>query len=73
MLLCHPIPHLKISSIPLFLPLKKSFFSSFKQPEKIGKYGKLDVTLYDGPYGKYVTCDNYKFNLNMLFNQQVIN
>ena len=41
--------------------------SNYKQPEKIGKYGKCDVVLNDGPYGKYVTCDNYKFNLKMLF------
>ena len=36
--------------------------NNYKQPEKIGKYGKFDITLNDGPYGKYVTCDNYKFN-----------
>jgi hypothetical protein len=41
--------------------------NNYKQPEKIGKYGKFDVVLHDGPYGKYVTCDNYKFNLNILF------
>jgi hypothetical protein len=41
--------------------------NNYKQPEKIGKYNKFDVVLHDGPYGKYVTCDNYKFNLNMLF------
>ena len=40
---------------------------NYKQPEKIGKYNKLDVVLHDGPYGKYVTCDNYKFNLKLLF------
>lgn len=40
---------------------------NYSPPEKIGKFGKIDVTLYDGPYGKYVTCDNYKFNLKALF------
>jgi DNA topoisomerase-1 len=40
---------------------------NYSPPEKIGKYGKLDVTLYDGPYGKYITCDTWKFNLKSLF------
>jgi DNA topoisomerase-1 len=45
--------------------------NNYKQPEKIGKYGKFDVTLNDGPYGKYVTCDNYKFNLKNLFGENI--
>lgn len=42
---------------------------NYAKPEKIGKYGKFDVVLNDGPYGKYVTCDNYKFNLKSLFGE----
>ena len=42
----------------------------YSPPEKIGKYGKLDITLYDGPYGKYVTCDTWKFNLKLLFEKK---
>lgn len=45
---------------------------NYSPPEKIGKYGKLDVTLYDGPYGKYVTCDTFKFNLKFLFEKPQI-
>jgi DNA topoisomerase-1 len=40
---------------------------NYLPPEKIGKYGKIDITLYDGPYGKYVVCDTFKFNLKSLF------
>ena len=42
----------------------------FKQPEKIGNYGKFEILLHEGPYGKYVSCDKYKFNLNMLFDKK---
>jgi DNA topoisomerase-1 len=41
--------------------------SNFSQPEIIGKYKNYDVVLNNGPYGKYITCNNYKFNLKMLF------
>jgi DNA topoisomerase-1 len=50
------------------IPVDIAKTNNYKQPEKIGKYDKFDVVLHDGPYGKYVSCDNYKFNLNMLFN-----
>lgn len=53
----------KIKSIPV-----STETNNYIKPEKIGKYGKFDVVLHEGPYGKYVTCDNYKFNLNILFN-----
>jgi DNA topoisomerase-1 len=39
-------------------------------PEKIGKYDAMDIMLCNGPYGKYVSCGNLKFNLKSLFTKE---
>jgi len=43
---------------------------NYKPAEKIGKFDGYDISLCDGPYGKYVTCNGSKFNLKTLFAKQ---
>jgi DNA topoisomerase-1 len=41
----------------------------YNPSKNIGKYKNIDVMLNDGPYGQYISCDKYKFNLKTLFEQ----
>jgi DNA topoisomerase-1 len=51
-------------------PVQYEHSNNFKPPEPIGKYGKSNIVLNNGKFGKYITCDIYKFNLATLFGMQ---
>jgi DNA topoisomerase-1 len=56
----------QIKTIPVNLQ-NSNTGKNYKAPEKIGKFEELDIILCDGPYGKYITYANNKFNLKSLF------
>jgi DNA topoisomerase-1 len=39
----------------------------YSQPIKLGLFGKQEIILNDGPYGKYISCGLHKINLKTLF------
>ena len=41
--------------------------NGFKPPEQIGTYGKIPIIMNNGKFGKYISCDIYKFNAAALF------
>ena len=48
-------------------PVHFEHSNNYKPPETIGKYGKSNIVMNNGKFGKYITCDIYKFNLATLF------
>jgi hypothetical protein len=55
------------------VPVQYENSQNFKPPEVIGKYGKSNIVLNNGKFGKYITCDIFKFNLASLFVTNNIN
>jgi hypothetical protein len=55
------------------VPIQYEKSANFKPPEVIGKYNKFNITLNNGKFGQYITCDTYKFNLASLFQKNLPN